>query len=435
MSIRQLGFAALLLAATASVVRSQTIFTAPIIITPIQGPGLTPMNAAPPFIPSQIQTAYGISSLAANAQGAGQTIAIIDAYDYPNAPSVLNSFSSTYGLPQMNGAGQPTFTVLNETGGSTLPGTDPAGAGNNNWEFEEALDFEYAHTTAPKANIILYEGNSPSFSDFDTAINTAKNNAAVSVVSMSWGSGDFNGESGYDPVYTTPSARLTVHKGVTFVASSGDTGAQVIYPSASPNVVSVGGTSLTLNNNNTYQTESAWSAGGGGVSAYESKPSYQTSYGTLHGGLLSTATGRATPDISFDADPNTGVITYDPYNGGDFQIGGTSLSAPCWAGLIADADSLRTADNEGTLDGVSQTLPGIYSLPESDFNDVTSGSNGYSTLTGYDLATGIGSPKATLVIPALANYATPEPSTVALLGIAGLIAISRILGRRLLRRS
>ena len=192
---------------------------------------------------------------------------------------------------------------------------------------------------------------------------------------------------------------------MTFVASAGDTGGEVIYPSASPNVVSVGGTSLTLNSSNGYSSESAWSSGGGGTSSVESKPSYQTSYGTLNGGLLASTTKRATPDVALIADPTTGVIDYDPYNGGYYQIGGTSLSAPCWAGLIADVNGLRVANGHGTLDGPSQTLPALYSLPNSDFNEVTSGNNGvYSAGPGYNLCTGLGTPVANSLVFDLAAY-------------------------------
>ena len=153
--------------------------------------------ATPPFDPAQIQQAYGVNSLAA--YGAGETIAIVDAYNYPNALSALNTFSSdplgssnpTYSLPQFNVPGGPTFTQLSQTGGTALPGTDPAGAGNDNWEFEEALDIEYAHAMAPYANIILYEAKSASNTNLYAAVTTAKSNSAVSVISMSWGGGEW----------------------------------------------------------------------------------------------------------------------------------------------------------------------------------------------------------------------------------------------------
>jgi autotransporter-associated beta strand protein len=414
MGAKQLGIAVLLVAAMAPAVRSQPILAAPIIARPLQPAGPRPLDNSgnPPFDPAQIQQAYGVNSLAA--YGAGQTIAIVDAYNYPNALSALNTFSSdplgssypTYSLPQFNVPGGPTFTQLNQSGSTSLPGTDPAGAGASiNWEYEEALDIEYAHALAPYANIILYEANSDSSTDLYAAVTAAKKNSAVSVISMSWGGGEYSGETSFDSVFTTPSSRLAAKQGVTFVASAGDTGGQVNYPAASPNVVAVGGTSLALNGNNSYSGESAWNSGGGGTSSVQSKPSYQTSYGTLNGGLLASTTTRATPDVAFVADPNTGVMDYDPYNGGFFQIGGTSLSAPCWAGLIADANGLRVANGHGTLDGPSQTLPALYSLPNTDFHEVTSGNNGvYSAGPGYNLCTGLGTPVANSLVPDLAGY-------------------------------
>ncbi|MGO9115610.1 MAG: autotransporter-associated beta strand repeat-containing protein [Thermoguttaceae bacterium] len=406
MRIQELGISLLLLAATASVVRSQTVVTGPIIVTRVAAP--QPSDASgtsnPPFTPGQIQQAYGLNLIQSggSASGAGQTIAIIDAYNYPNAASALNTFSSEFGLPQVNGAGGPTFTVLNQSGGTSLPGTDPAGAGNDNWEFEEALDIEWAHAMAPKANIILYECTDNSNANLFSAVTTAKNNAAVSVVSMSFDAGEFSGETSNDSTFTTPASKLAIKQGVTFVASTGDGGAPGGYPAFSPNVVAVGGTSLYLTSSLSYSGESAWSDGGGGVSHYEPKPSYQQT--PSHGSVLANASSRATPDVSFDADPNTGVYTYDPYNGGWFQIGGTSLSAPCWAGLIADADGIRSAAGNGTLDGPSQTLPALYNLPNTDFHDVTTGNNGYPAGPGYDLATGLGTPVANTLVPDLAAY-------------------------------
>ena len=111
---------------------------------------------------------------------------------------------------------------------------------------------------------------------------------------------------------------------MTFLASAGDSGAPALYPAFSPNVVAVGGTSLTMTGTPAvYQSESVWSGGGGGVSTQEPKPAYQSSVP-----LLAGTANRAAPDVSFLADPNTGVYIYDSYNGGWFEIGGTSLAAP-----------------------------------------------------------------------------------------------------------
>lgn len=443
----------------ASVGRSQTF--APTIIAAPSGAvpgGVAPAdaNGVPPFYPSQVQQAYGLNLLQAGGggSGAGQTVAIIDAYNYPNALATFNAFNSTFGLPLFNqGGGGPTFTQLNESGGATLPGTDPAGAGAaSNWEYEEALDVEWVHSIAPLANIILYEAANPDsdgLPHLENAITTAKNNPAVSVVSMSWGGPEQVGQNSLDSLFTTPASRLALKKGVTFVAATGDSAVPGDYPAYSPNVVAVGGTSLALNSANGYSSETTWAnssgAGGSGPSVFEPKPAYQTKYGALNGGILSASLSRATPDVSMVADPATGVYVYDSFNGAAFtsdpnswffEFGGTSLSAQCWAGLIADADGIRSLAGDGTLDGPSQALPALYGLPSADFNDITTGSNGYAAGPGYDLATGIGTPVANLLVPDLANYqAVPEPSTAVLLGIAGIIVAGRGLRRRLLRQS
>ncbi len=296
--------------------------------------GVQPLNLSAPFIPSQIRSAYGVNLISLNGttgNGAGQTIAIVDAYNDPNIIADTNSFSSNFGLSQFNGAGEPTLKVLNESGGTSLadvPNSTPGG-----WDVEESLDVEWAHSIAPEANIVLFEANSNSGSDLFTAVATAADYAGVSMVSMSWGDGEFAGESSLDSYFTTPSG----HQGVTFVASAGDSGDIPSYPSESPNVISVGGTSLTINSDGSYGGESAWSGGGGGLSADESQPSYQV--GKVNS--LTTA-ARAAPDVAMDASPNTGVQVLDTYYyAGYLGVGGTSAAAPMWAGLISIADQGR----------------------------------------------------------------------------------------------
>ena len=362
-------------------------------------------SAPPGYTPQELRSAYGIENInfaGIAGNGSGQTIAIVDAYDDPSFvdsstagfnTSDLARFDQAFGLPN-----PPSFVKLNEYGGlSSLPGADPAGAGNaqGNWEVEEALDVEWAHAIAPGANIILIECNSDAGSDMYQGVITAASLPGVSVVSMSWGSGEFSGEQTFDGDFTTPNG----HQGVTFVASTGDGGSPGDYPAYSPNVVAVGGTSLYLSNNGSYSGEAGWSGSGGGISAFETEPGYQ-------GGVQNTG-HRTIPDVSFDADPNTGVGVYDSYNNGSAtpweQVGGTSLAAPSWAGLIAIADQGRVAAGQATLNGASQTLPGLYSIPYSDFNDITGGSNGnFKAGGGYSEVTGLGSPKAALLVPDLA---------------------------------
>ncbi len=379
------------------------------------------------YSPAQVRSAYGLDAPGAGLttppwDGTGQTIAIVDAYDNPSIYLALDAFDSQFGLTSTGstlydqyGPSSSFLTVLNQEGQATsLPGTDPSGAGGDNWEVEESLDVEWAHAIAPGAQIILVEANSQSLSDLMAAVATAASRPGVSVVSMSWGFAEGQSvlaadEATYDGVFNVP--------GVTFVASTGDHGAAAPqYPAFSPNVVAVGGTSLTINADGSYNSETGFGyqstalgtfiGSGGGISLYEPEPAYQE-------GVQST--GRRTiPDVALVADPATGAWIADPYKlpGDDpFEVaGGTSLSAPCWAGLVALANQGRGAADEPTLDSSSptDTLQALYSLPQSDYNIIGSGSNGYAAAAGYNLVTGLGSPVADLLVPDLVAYQGPE---------------------------
>jgi hypothetical protein len=214
---------------------------------------------------------------------------------------------------------------------------------------------------------------------------------------MSWGASEFSSESVYDSYFTS-------NYGATFFASSGDNGAGVIWPSVSPNVVAVGGTTLTFSGG--LVSETAWSGSGGGLSKYEAEPSHQTMYGVLG------ANGkRAVPDVSYDADPNSGVSVYDstPYSGatGWWQVGGTSAGAPQWAAI--QSLGLSVSNNNLYQDAKSASYP-------SYLRDITSGSNGYPATIGYDLATGLGSPLTTnyapVTTPDFSISASPNTQTV-----------------------
>jgi len=356
------------------------------------------------YSPSQISQAYGFNQISfangtVKGNGSGQTIAIVDAYNDPNITNDLYEFDQHFGLAN------PNFTVVNQTGGMVLPEVDPTG----DWEVEESLDVEWAHAMAPGANIVLVEANSDNISDLLASVQTAASLPGVSVVSMSWGDSEFYSETSYDSYFTTPAG----HNGVTFVAASGDSGAPPIYPAVSPNVLAVGGTTLSLDAEGDYLGETAWSGSGGGISAYEAQPAYQK------GVVSQSTTQRTSPDVAYDADPETGFAVYDSYGvsgetGPWYTIGGTSAGAPQWAALIAIADQGRALMGEGSLDGASQTLPMIYQMPASNFHDITSGSStgspAYSAGPGYDLATGRGSPNANLVVNYLVNGTSPPTS-------------------------
>src|SRR5205823_4065789 len=221
----------------------------------------------------------------------------------------------------------------------------------------------------PAANILLVEANSAYDADLFAAVRYAAKQPGVVAVSMSFGGGEFSGQTTYDSSFVTPAG----HAGVTFLASSGDSGAPASYPAISPNVVSVGGTTLNLDAAGNILGESAWSGSGGGISSVEGQPGYQ------QGVVTQTSTRRANPDVAYDANPNTGFPVYDSYNNGTAapwsQFGGTSDAAPQWAALIAIADQGRAAAGLGALDGPSQTLPKLYALAAGDYHDITSGTS------------------------------------------------------------
>jgi subtilase family serine protease len=338
--------------------------------------------------PAQIRQAYGFNNVtfgSIQGDGTGQTIAIIDAYDDPNIASDLAAFDSYFGLPA-----PPSFKKVGENGSSTLPAPATPST-SSSWSIEESLDVEWAHAAAPGASIILVEGTSDGYQDLlANAANWARQQTGVSVVSMSFGGGEFSSETSYDQYLYTPQG----HQGVTFIASTGDT-QTAEYPALSPYVLAVGGTTLNLDSNNNYVSENGWNEGGGGISAFESQDTYQK------GIVTQSTTQRTIPDVSMDADPGSGVSVYDSYDFGSspwVTIGGTSLAAPLWAGVVAVADQGRATLGLTTLDSESQTLPMLYNLPASDFHDITSGNNGNAAAVGYDLVTGLGSPIVNKVV-------------------------------------
>lgn len=326
------------------------------------------------YKPSQIKHAYGLDQVTAT--GKGQTIAIVDAYGSPTIQSDLNTFNQQFGLPAAS------LTIAYPTGKS--------GRKDSGWALETSLDVEWAHALAPDAKILLVVAKSASTSDLVAAIDYAASHGAQ-VVSNSWGGSEFSSEASYDSHFQ--------HAGVVYLASSGDNGYGTSWPAVSPYVVSVGGTTLPLDaSGNRTGAETGWSGSGGGQSTYESEPSYQTSW--------QSSGKRGVPDVSFDADPNTGVAVYDStlYQGqnGWFVVGGTSFSAPAWGAIYALADEGRTSPITG---GVSQAYSAANSNYSGNYVDITSGSNGVSAATGYDYVTGVGSPVGQNLVPAL--YAAP----------------------------
>ncbi len=347
----------------------------------IATPDVSPDAGPTGIFPGKMKVAYGINAI--KNYGKGQTIAIVDAYDDPNAEADLGTFSTKFGLP--------ACTTANGCFKKVMQSGTPAD--KSGWTNEIALDIEWAHAIAPAARILLVEAKSNSNAALYAAVDMAVKYGAT-VVSMSWGGSEASNETSTDTHFNVPN--------VTMVTSSGDGGHGATYPAASPYVVAVGGTSLTINKSTgAYVSETAWSGSGGGSSAYEPVPVYQSGYQN---------TGkRGIPDVAYDADPNTGVPTYNSYNCGRAcytgwnQFGGTSIGAPQWAGLFAIANSERKAAGKANLNQVQFLL---YPASETDYHDITSGNNGScgaqcTAGPGYDFVTGVGSPQANLLIPAL----------------------------------
>ncbi len=308
--------------------------------------------------------------------GGSHVVVIVDAYDYPTALNDFNVFSSQFGLPTEPST---TATASSNQVFQVVYASGRRPSRNCGWAQEAALDIEWAHAMAPDAKIVLVEAASSRFSDLfravDTATSIAKSSGAGEV-SMSWGGSEFSSESSYD-------THFPLNSTVVYFASSGDTGGVTIYPSVSPRVVAAGGT--TLNGEGGTATETAWSGSGGGPSRYEPKPFYQNAVTTLPGSM------RGVPDLSFDANPSTGVSVYDSTSCQGFVgwlvFGGTSVSSPCLAGLTNTAGAFR---------GDSQLqLSWIYGLlGSSNYYDVVSGSAGsFKAGPGWDFVTGVGTPR------------------------------------------
>jgi subtilase family serine protease len=347
--------------------------------------GYTSPNGAP-ITPALMRDAYGLGTVGSSSvtfggvqgDGSGQTIAIIAGGNDPTIASDLASFDSYWGLPA-----PPSFTVESASGGTTLPATGDVD--------ETSLDVQWSHVMAPGASIILLEGN------IYTGVTTALSTAGVAVISISY---NISGTQS-DSFFETP----TGHTGVTVLAASGDSAGDVNEPGRTATVVSVGGTDLTMSGTS-YGSETAWDDGGGGIATGEAQPAYQA----VKAAPFST-TYRTTPDVAMDADPGTGVAVYDTTDNTTAApwtaiVGGTSLATPLMAGVVAVADQGRVAAGLTAMDGYTQTLPRLYTLPSNAFHDITTGSNAYPALPGYDLATGLGSVNGTNLIPDLAGADT-----------------------------
>jgi kumamolisin len=354
-------------------------------------------SAATSYTPVQVAQAYGFPS---GVTGAGETVAIIE---------LGGGFSETDLSTYFGGLGlaTPTVTAVGVDGGSNAPGVDTDSDG------EVMLDIEVVGAVAPGASIVVYFSNS-SDQGFLDAVSTAVNDAThkPSVVSISWGgpedSWTAQARTQMEQTFTDAAAL-----GVTVTVAAGDSGStdgvtdgkqHVDFPASAPHALGCGGTSLRAENGD-ITSETVWNdgsgggAGGGGVSIEFAVPSYQTAAG-VPVNVDTGKSGRGVPDVSGDADPETGyTIRVD---GADQTIGGTSAVAPLWAGLTALINQ-----SLGKPAGFLQPL--LYTAAtESTFRDITQGNNGsYKAGPGYDACTGLGSPNGAALLHALGGPAPP----------------------------
>ena len=356
-------------------------------VCPSDGPGLARClawkrtdgvrpNVIPGYSPASLQAAYSLTA-ASSANGAGQIVAIVDAYDDPNAEADMNFYRTTFALPACTTA-NGCFLKINQLGAtSPLPGTDVTGG----WEAEESLDLDMVSAICPNCSILLIEGNNNNTSNLFAAEDAATTTCTTNVVSNSWNASEYPSEASDETHFNHPGIVITVSAGDTGYPNSG-------YPTTSQYVTAVGGTHLTKVGS--VWTESVWTGSGSMCSAYITQPAWQTALGS---GYTSVCSKRIANDVSAVADPNTGVAVYDTFGGTGgcsawCQFGGTSASAPIIGAVYA------LAGNAGTV-----TFGSFAYSHTASLNDVTSGSNGSCGATflctagaGYDGPTGLGTP-------------------------------------------
>jgi subtilase family serine protease len=318
------------------------------------------------YAPADLQAAYKLAA-ASGSNGFGQTIAIVDAMDDPNAATDLAVYRTKFNLSACTTA-NGCFRKVDQTGGTHYPRADAG------WSEEISLDLDMASAICPNCHILLVEATSSSFANLGAAVDQAAHLGA-NVISNSYGGSEYSTE-------TTDQAHFN-HSGIAITVSSGDAGYGVEFPASSQYVTAVGGTSLTQSSNSRGFTETAWVDAGSGCSKYITKPSWQRDIGCAK---------RTVADVSAVADPNTGVAVYDTYGikhgGGWLVFGGTSVAAPLVGAIYA------LAGNEGSFNYGSFSYTNLGSI-----FDITSGTNGRcagsylcTAVTGYDGPTGNGTP-------------------------------------------
>jgi len=338
------------------------------------------------YTPSQIISAYNIPTYIKKSDRTA-TVTIVIAYTYPGLQNDFDTFCIKFNLPQQK---------LNIITLGTLQDSD--------WASEECLDVQMVHVANPYAQITVIEAKSNSYNDMNYAIDYANKLPETQIISMSWGSEEFNTQKNNEKYFN--------NNKICYCASSGDEN-YVCYPSSSPNVISVGGTTLILNDLNARKSEKTWPSAGSGVSKYTIMPSYQSGCKNI------TGIKRLIPDISCIGNPSYGVQMY--YNNSYFVVGGTSVSAPLFAGMISIVNQQRIDSNIDTLTSVSAAKKNLLQkyiyknlynesfknkpyLYTNNFYDVTIGKDGkYNATTYYDKATGLGVPICSSLITILKN--------------------------------
>lgn len=337
-------------------------------------------NLLSSYTPQQLRKAYGLDLLPSLNIGSDITVAIIIAYSYPNLQNDFNIFCEEYAMP--------TQTLNIHKMSSSI-------SYDEGWAFEECLDVQMVHAIAPYAKIMVVEAVSNSFNNLNNAVTWAGNNGA-NIISMSYGSREFNSQNIYSNIYNNPN--------ICYLASSGDLSAIVEVPSSYQNVMSIGGTSLYLDASGVRIQETTWSNGGCGISLYVNKPSYQSDL---------SGNKRYCCDLSLVGNPSTGVLTY--FSGNWYIAGGTSVSCPLFAGMLSLINQNRKNNNKPLLTTVDNRTNNILTylyktiyknntMYAAIFYDILVGTYGkFVAKTGYDNPTGLGTPRINNLIQTLLN--------------------------------
>jgi subtilase family serine protease len=300
------------------------------------------------YSPQQIRRAYEIDRL--RFDGAGETIAIVSAYDAPTVGNDLQFFSRRYNLPLPREAGRSSCTATS----TRHPCFERIALADaltyqEEWALDSTMAVEWAHAVAPRADIVLVLAERASFDSLLSGVDLAVARGA-SVVVMDWSSPEFAGEINYDGHFQRP--------GVSFVAAAGDRPGVVGYPAASPWVLAVGGTTLQLAPDGAIRQEQPWPGSGWGTSEHERALPHQIARS------CAAASGRAVPDVAYSADPRLGYAVYVSsarYGiDGWFRLGGTSAGAPQWAGLLALAHQASVGQNSVPFDALTR----LYALAD-----------------------------------------------------------------------